>query len=92
MFEDHFFIDVDATAGQVSSDPFTARSVNSVNSGNDVATNYDLQVSPYFINRFRRFADLEARYTRDEQFNKGAVTDGSSSNIINISLNIYTKL
>jgi uncharacterized protein (PEP-CTERM system associated) len=87
LFEDHFFIDVDATAGQNSSDPFTSTSINSINSGSDVATTYDLQVSPYFINRFRRYADLEARYTRDKQINKGSVTDGSSSDIISISLN-----
>jgi uncharacterized protein (PEP-CTERM system associated) len=86
FFEDHFFVDLNATAGQNTSDPFTSTSINSVNSGSDVATTYDIEISPYFINRFRHYADLEVRYTRDEQINKGAVTAGSSSDIIDISL------
>ncbi|PCH85027.1 MAG: TIGR03016 family PEP-CTERM system-associated outer membrane protein [Piscirickettsiaceae bacterium] len=87
LFEDHFFLDLNATAAQNSSDPFTSTSINSVNSSGDVATTYDLEISPYFINRFRRYADLEVRYTRDKQINKGSVTNGSTSDIINISLN-----
>ncbi|PCI17275.1 MAG: TIGR03016 family PEP-CTERM system-associated outer membrane protein [Piscirickettsiaceae bacterium] len=87
LLENHFFVDLGATGAQYSSNPFTSTSINSVNSGGDVTTNYDLEISPYFINRFRRYADLEARYTYDKQINKGAVTNGSTSDIINISLN-----
>lgn len=87
FYEDHFFLDLDATAMQNSNDPFDSNAFDTVNTGNGVVTTYNMDISPYIVNHFRRYADLETRYTYNHQISSGGDAEDSSSNLFAISLN-----
>ena len=70
LIEDFFFIDATLFANQSSIDPL-GRSGNSATNDNDnVTTTYDYTISPYIVRHFGNTADLELRYTYDDQINK----------------------
>ncbi len=78
LLENWFFIDSTARISQNEVTPFASGGSDSFNRTGNTNTTYDYSVSPYIARRFKDTAELNLRYTWDDQFNTAdAVEDNS---------------
>lgn len=87
LLEDFFFIEGDIYSNQTLIDPFAASGSTQLNRSDNVTTTYDYSISPYLVHRFARFADLQVRYTYDDQINKGDELSDSVRRMSAVTLN-----
>lgn len=87
LLEDFFFIEGDIYSNQTLIDPFAASGSTQLNRSDNVTTTYDYSISPYAVHRFARFADLQVRYTYDDQINKGDELSDSVQRMSVMTLN-----
>ena len=84
-----FFFDTKAIINQNRRDPFRATGDDDVSNSrfNNVTTTYSYTLSPYLIGRIKSFADMELRYSYDEQLNSENDVGDSSRETISFRLN-----
>ncbi len=79
LVENWFFIDSTVSISQNEITPFASGGNDSFNRTGNTNTTYDYSVSPYIARRFKDTAELNLRYTWDDQFNTADAVEDSSS-------------
>ena len=78
LVENWFYIDSTAGISQNEVTPFASGGSDSFNRTGNTNTTYDYSVSPYLARRFKDTAELNLRYTWDEQFNSTDAVEDST--------------
>jgi uncharacterized protein (PEP-CTERM system associated) len=78
LVENWFFIDSTARISQNDVTPFASGGSDSFNRTGNTNTTYSYTVSPYLARRFKDTAELNLRYTWDEQFNSADSVEDST--------------
>ena len=78
LVEQWLYIDATATINQNQSTPFASGGGDSFDRTGNTNTTYDYSVSPYIARRFKDLAELNLRYTWDDQYNSQDVVGDSS--------------
>lgn len=87
LVKNYLFVDASATATQNTIDPFSASGSDTLNRTDNTTTTYTYSISPYWKNRFKRTAELEARYTYSGVSNSGDIADDSGGQAFLLALN-----
>ncbi len=84
-----FFLDISSTINQNRVDPF--RSIGSDDlsrsRSDNVTTTYSYSLSPYLVGRINSFAEMELRYSFDEQWNSDSELSDSNRQAVSFNLN-----
>lgn len=86
LVKNAIFVDASATATQNTIDPFTSSGSDTLNRTDNTTTTYTYSISPYWKNRFKSAAELEARYTSNGVINSGGNADDSDSQAFLLAL------
>ena len=83
------FFDVSSTVNQNRVDPFRSTGDDAVSraQSDNVTTTYSYTLSPYLVGRINSFADIELRYSYDEQWNSDSEVSDSSRQAVSFNLN-----
>ena len=83
------FFDVSSTINQNRVDPFRSTGDDDVSrsQSDNVTTTYSYTLSPYLLGRINSFADMELRYSYDEQWNSDSDVGDSSRQAVSFNLN-----
>jgi len=89
LVEQILFFDVSSTINQNRVDPFSSTGDDEVSrsSSDNVTTTYSYTLSPYLLGRINSFADMELRYSYDEQWNSDSEVSDSSRQAVSFNLN-----
>mgnify|MGYP003385248387 CR=1 FL=1 len=89
LIDQIFFFDLSSTINQNRVDPFGATGDDDVSRSrsDNVTTTYSYTLSPYLVGRINSFADMELRYSYDEQWNSDSELSDSSRQAIVFNLN-----
>jgi len=78
LVENWFFIDSTVNVDQNEITPFASGGSDSFNRTGNTNTTYSYTVSPYIARRFKDTAELNLRYTWDDQFNSADAVEDST--------------
>ena len=78
LVENWFYIDSTARIGQNQVTPFASGGGDAFDRTGNTNTTYSYNVSPYIARRFKDTAELNLRYTWDEQFNSSDTVEDST--------------
>lgn len=82
LIDQWFFVDATTSISQNQVTPFASGGDDSFDRTGNTNTTYDYSVSPYIARRFKNIAEMNLRYTWDEQFNStDAVRDSSEESV-----------
>ncbi|MBV1929107.1 MAG: TIGR03016 family PEP-CTERM system-associated outer membrane protein, partial [Gammaproteobacteria bacterium] len=83
------FFDASSTINQNRVDPFRSSGDDDVSrsQSDNVTTTYSYTLSPYLLGRINSFADMELRYSYDEQWNSESDVSDSSRQAVSFNLN-----
>ena len=83
------FFDASSTINQNRVDPFRSTGDDDVSRSrsDNVTTTYSYTLSPYLVGRINSFADMELRYSYDEQWNSDSDVSDSSRQAASFNLN-----
>ena len=83
------FFDASSTINQNRVDPFRSTGDDDVSRSrsDNVTTTYSYTLSPYLVGRINSFADMELRYSYDEQWNSDSDVSDSSRQAVSFHLN-----
>ena len=83
------FFDVSSTVNQNRVDPFRSTGDDAVSraQSDNVTTTYSYTLSPYLVGRINSFADMELRYSYDEQWSSDSEVNDSSRQAVSFNLN-----
>jgi len=89
LVDQMLFFDVSSTINQNRVDPFRSTGDDDVSrsSSDNVTTTYSYTLSPYLVGRINSFADMELRYSYDEQWNSESDLSDSSRQAVSFNLN-----
>ncbi|MBQ0719382.1 MAG: TIGR03016 family PEP-CTERM system-associated outer membrane protein [Gammaproteobacteria bacterium] len=89
LIDQVLFFDVSSTINQNRVDPFRSTGDDDVSrsSSDNVTTTYSYTLSPYLVGRINSFANLELRYSYDEQWNSESDVSDSSRQAVAFNLN-----
>ena len=84
-----FFFDVSSVINQNRVDPFRSSGDDDVSRSrsDNVTTTYSYTLSPYLVGRINSFADMQLRYSYDEQWNSDSDVSDSSRQAVSFNLN-----
>lgn len=88
LIEQILFFDVSSTINQNRRDPFQATGDDDISRSrsDNVTTTYSYTLSPYLLGHINTFADMELRYSFDEQFNSQSDVGDSSRQALSFNL------
>lgn len=89
LVDNIFFFDVRSIINQNRVDPFrtTGDDDFSRSQSDNVTTTYSYTLSPYLVGHINSFADVELRYSYDEQWNSDSDVSDSSRQAVSFNLN-----
>jgi hypothetical protein len=89
LIDQILFFDVSSTINQNRVDPFRSTGDDAVSrsQSDNVTTTYSYTLSPYLVGRINSFADMELRYSYDEQWNSESDVSDSSRQAVSFNLN-----
>ncbi len=89
LIDQVFFFDVSSVINQNLVDPFRSSGDDDVSRSrsDNVTTTYSYTLSPYLVGRINSFADMELRYSYDEQWNSESDVGDSSRQAVSFNLN-----
>ncbi|MBV1929727.1 MAG: TIGR03016 family PEP-CTERM system-associated outer membrane protein [Gammaproteobacteria bacterium] len=89
LIDQILFFDANSTINQNRVDPFRSTGDDDVSrsSSDNVTTTYSYTLSPYLVGRINSFADMELRYSYDEQWNSDSDVSDSSRQAVSFNLN-----
>ncbi|MDF1831583.1 MAG: TIGR03016 family PEP-CTERM system-associated outer membrane protein [Porticoccaceae bacterium] len=89
LVDNIFFFDVSSIVNQNRVDPFrtTGDDDFSRSQSDNVTTTYSYTLSPYLVGHINSFADVELRYSYDEQWNSDNDVSDSSRQAVSFNLN-----
>jgi len=89
LIDQIFFFDVGSVINQNRVDPFRSSGDDDVSRSrsDNVTTTYSYTLSPYLVGRINSFADMELRYSYDEQWNSESDVSDSSRQAVSFNLN-----
>ena len=89
LLDNMLFFDVSSTINQNRVDPFLTTGDDDVSrsQSDNVTTTYSYTLSPYFVGHINSFADMELRYSYDEQWNSDSEVSDSSRQAVSFNLN-----
>ncbi len=89
LVDQMLFFDASSTINQNRVDPFRSTGDDDVSRSrsDNVTTTYSYTLSPYLVGRINSFADMELRYSYDEQWNSESDVSDSSRQAVSFNLN-----
>ena len=89
LIDQIIFFDASSTINQNRVDPFRSTGDDDVSRSrsDNVTTTYSYTLSPYLVGRINSFADMELRYSYDEQWNSDSDVGDSSRQAVSFNLN-----
>jgi len=86
LVEDWLFIDADASISQGGISPFVGGGEDTLNRRGSANTTYRYSISPYVSRRLKDTAELNLRYTWDEQYNSTDLVGDSQQQTVAFTL------
>lgn len=89
LIDQILFFDLSSTINQNRVDPFRSSGDDDVSRSrsDNATTTYSYTLSPYLVDRINSFADMELRYSYDEQWNSDSEVSDSSREAVSFKLN-----
>ncbi len=84
LISDSAFIDIQAQVQQNRSDAFKGGGDSNLNRGGNTNTTYDYTVSPYLVGKIKNLAEVNLRYSYDNQSNSESELEDSEQQIVNL--------
>lgn len=84
LVSDSVFIDLQAQVQQNSSNAFVGGGDSSLNRSGNTNTTYDYTVSPYAVGKIKDLAQVNLRYSYDNQSNSDSDLEDSEQQIVNL--------
>lgn len=87
LLEDFFFIDASVNITQNTVDAFRPSGTDTLSNTSNTTNTYNYNISPYFTQRFKGFAEVVGRYSYNNQLNSNNNASDSDSQSFELNIN-----